>query len=53
MITQALKFFLSASDIMEAVRGRFRFYGMKVSWFKSHIVVQQALDNKHKHNATD
>ena len=35
MITQVLKFFFSASDIMEAVGGCFRFYGMKVSWFKS------------------
>ena len=30
MITQVLKLFFSASDIMEAVRGRFCFYGMKV-----------------------
>ena len=28
MYTQVLKYFFSASDIMEAVRGRFRFYGM-------------------------
>ena len=31
MITQVLKQFFSASDIMEAVRGRFCFYGMKVA----------------------
>ena len=29
-ITQVLRYFHSSSDIMEAVRGRFRFYGMKV-----------------------
>ena len=28
MYTQVLKYFFSASDIMEAVRGRFRIYGM-------------------------
>ena len=27
MINQVLKYFFSASDIMEAIRGRFRFYG--------------------------
>ena len=30
MITHVHKYFLSASNIMEAVRGHFRFYGMKV-----------------------
>ena len=28
MYTQVLTYFFSASDIMEAVRGHFRFYGM-------------------------
>ena len=28
MIIQVLKYLFSASDIMEAVRGRFQFYGM-------------------------
>ena len=28
MYTQVLTYFFSTSDIMEAVRGRFRFYGM-------------------------
>ena len=28
MTTQVLKYFFSASDIMEDVRGHFRFYGM-------------------------
>jgi hypothetical protein len=28
MYTQVLTYFFSASDIMEAVRGLFRFYGM-------------------------
>ena len=40
MITQVVKFFFTASDIMEAVRDRFRFYGMEVAWFKSHINAQ-------------
>ena len=31
MITQVVKFFFTASDIMEAVRDRFRFYGMEVA----------------------
>ena len=31
MNTQVLKYFFSASDIMEAVRGHFCFYGMKVA----------------------
>ena len=30
MITHVHKYFLSASNIMEAVRGHFRFYGMNV-----------------------
>ena len=30
IISQVLDNFFSASDIMEAVRGRFRFYGMNV-----------------------
>ena len=30
MITQVLEYFFSASDIMAAIRGHFRFYGMKV-----------------------
>ena len=38
--SQVLNNFFSASDIMEAVRGRFGFYGMKVAWFKSHIVAK-------------
>ena len=41
MITQVLKYFFSASDIMEAVRGRFCFNGMKVAKFKSHIGMGQ------------
>ena len=31
MIIQVLKLFILASDIMEAVRGHFYFYGMKVA----------------------
>ena len=51
MYTQVLTYFLSASYIMEAARGHFHLYGMKVAGFKSHIVVKYALDNEH--NAID
>ena len=40
MITHVLILFFSASNIIEAVRGRFRFYDMKVAWFKGHLVAK-------------
>ena len=40
MITQVLKYFFSASDIMEAVRGRFRL------WYEGCVIQVILLKNK-------
>ena len=44
MISQVLKYFFSASDIMEAVRGHFCFYAMNARLCdSSYIAAQQAM----------